>query len=100
MRTKFLFVLLCGTAVAVNAQSEDCNQDVWPRNFGDPIPQGVCIPQGIFNYITRVFDRTDINGDGLEDFICDWNVQPLSDGDSIYLSIYLSTKSGQYILAF
>ena len=86
MRTKFLFVLLCTIAVAANAQDEDCNQEVWPRNFGDPIPQGVCIPQGMFNFISSVYDRTDINSDGLEDFICTWSARPLDDGDSIYLS--------------
>jgi hypothetical protein len=96
MKTKFLFALLCTTAVAANAQDENCNQKVWPRNFGDPIPQGVCIPQGMFNYITAVYDRTDINGDGLEDFICDWNVKPLDDGDSIYVSIYLQNSDSTF----
>lgn len=98
MKTKLLFALLCTIVVTANAQNENCNQKVWPRNFGDPIPQGVCIPSGIFNYITRVFDRTDVNGDGLEDFICDWNVKPLSDGDSIYLSIYLQNPDSTFSL--
>jgi hypothetical protein len=96
MKIKFLFALLCATAVTANAQDEDCNQEVWPRNFGDPIPQGVCIPQGMFNYITYVHGKTDINGDGLEDFICEWNVRPLNDGDTLYVSVYLQNADSTF----
>jgi hypothetical protein len=81
MKIKILFPLLF-CSITATAQGVDCNQKVWPPRRNAPtLPKGICIPQGMFNYITYVRDRTDVNGDGLEDFICKWNAKPLHDGD-------------------
>jgi hypothetical protein len=83
--------------MAVNAQDMDCNQQVWPpRRDAPKLPKGVCIPDGMFNYITYIRPCTDINGDGMEDFICDWNKKPLEDGDSLYISVYLQNPDSTF----
>jgi hypothetical protein len=97
MKRKILCLLLF-CSIAVTAQDVDCNQKVWPprKHTHTYIPQSVCIPEGMFNYITYVYDGIDINGDGLEDFICDWNLKPLHDGDTLYLSVFFQNPDSTF----
>jgi hypothetical protein len=69
------------------AQYTDCNRTVWINRFTNLLPKEVCIPKGNY-HITEVYERIDLNGDGLEDFVFDWNKNPLQDGDTLYVSIY------------
>jgi hypothetical protein len=98
MRRKMLLSLLLLSSMAANAQDMDCNQQVWwiPPRDAPKLPKGVCIPEGMFNYVTYIHKQTDINGDGLDDFICKWNTKPLSDGDTLYLSIYLQNPDSTF----
>lgn len=60
------------------------------------IPPEICLPKGYgFNYIKI---PTDMNGDGLKDLIIDWSKYPVSDGDTIFYSVYKQSKNGKYSL--
>ncbi|MDM8161513.1 hypothetical protein QUH73_16955 [Labilibaculum sp. K2S] len=89
-----LFVLL-SHFLHVNAQNCDCNQKVWLRSFKKLLPKEVCIKQGNY-HITEIYNKVDLNDDGLMDFICDWNRYPLQDGDTIFVSIYIQNIDSTY----
>jgi len=88
-----LIIIACG-AVSV-AQHTDCNRAVWFNRFTNLLPKEVCIPKGNY-HITRVYERTDINEDGLEDFIFDWNKKTLQDGDTLYVTIYAQNQDSTF----
>lgn len=82
-------------SINIFAQNTNCNRSVWINNFTNLLPKEVCIPKGNY-HITRVFDRVDINSDGLEDFIFDWNKNPLQDGDTLYVTIYTQNQDSTF----
>jgi hypothetical protein len=98
MNTKILSLLLLFYCTIATAQNVDCNRKLWRGLDKKDLPEGICIPSGLFNYITYIYNRTDINGDGLEDFICDWDSRPLSDGDTLYVSVYFQNPDSTFSL--
>lgn len=77
------------------AQKNDCNRNVWIERFTKLLPKEVCIRMGNY-HITEVYKKTDINNDGLIDFMFDWNKNPLNDGDTIYVSIYIQKPDSTF----
>lgn len=73
-----------------------CNKSVAIKQWSNLIPKGVCISK---NYlISGVYDNNDFNEDGLNDFIINWNRDPLSDGDTIFTSFYMQIADSTYKL--
>lgn len=77
------------------AQNIDCNRSVWLNRFTKLLPKEVCIQNGNY-HITEVYDKVDLNNDGLEDFIFDWNKDTLQDGDTIYVTIYIQNPDSSF----
>jgi hypothetical protein len=90
----YQIVLLFLTASAI-AQNIDCNRAVWINRFTKMLPKEVCIPKGNY-HITEVYEKIDLNDDGFEDFIFDWNKNPLQDGDTIYVTIYFQNSDSTF----
>ena len=88
MKKYFLLQILLLLSIIVNSQNINCNQSVWIDRFAKLLPKDVCIPQGDY-HITQVYKMADVNSDGLDDFIIDWNKKSLQDGDTLFVSIYL-----------
>jgi len=88
-----LILFLC--SVVSYAQNTDCNRAVWIKEDEKKIPKEICIPNGNY-HITEVYEKVDVNGDGLEDFIFDWNKNPLQDGDTIYVTIYAQNSDSTF----
>src|SRR6218665_329830 len=87
-------IIIARGAVSV-AQHTDCNRAVWFNRFTNLLPKEVCIPKGNY-HITHVYERADINEDGLEDFIFDWNKKTLQDGDTLYVTIYAQNRDSTF----
>lgn len=88
-----LILLLC--EIISYAQNTDCNRAVWIKEDEKKLPKEICIPNGNY-HITEVYEKVDVNGDGLEDFIFDWNKNPLQDGDTIYVTIYTQNSDSTF----
>ncbi|MEM4326149.1 MAG: hypothetical protein QXU40_02515 [Candidatus Pacearchaeota archaeon] len=89
-----LFIIILLHNIIVSAQDTTCNRAVQVKSYEKELPKEVCIPQGYL--ISDIYEKTDINGDSLNDFIFDWNKNPLKDGDTIYVTIYLQNPDGTY----
>ena len=85
-RYALILLLWLSFGTAILAQTADCNRAVWINRFTKLLPKEVCMPKGNY-HITQVYDRVDLNDDGLKDFVFDWNKDTLQDGDSIFVSI-------------
>jgi len=88
-----LILFLC--SIVSYAQNTDCNRAVWIKEDEKKLPKEICIPNGNY-HITEVYEKVDVNGDGLEDFIFDWNKNPLQDGDTIYVTIYTQNSDSTF----
>ncbi|NDV45668.1 hypothetical protein D0T49_01205 [Paludibacter sp. 221] len=97
MKKQFLFLILLLSIAINNAQNVDCNQSVWMNRFKKLLPKDICIPQGNY-HITRIYDTTDVNEDGLDDFIFKWNKNPLDDGDTTFVSVYIQNVDSTFSL--
>lgn len=78
-------------SINIFAQNTNCNRAVWVKEDEKELPKEVCIPKGNY-HVTQVYERVDINSDGLEDFIFNWNKNPLQDGDTLYVTIYTQNQ--------
>jgi hypothetical protein len=88
-------IVLLFLSSVILGQNIDCNRSVWINRFTKLLPKDICIPNGNY-HITEVYNRVDLNEDGLEDFIFDWNRNPLQDGDTIYVTIYLQNPDSSF----
>ena len=88
-----LILFLC--SIVSYAQNTDCNRAVWIKEDEKKLPKEICIPNGNY-HITEVYEKVDVNGDGLKDFIFDWNKNPLQDGDTIYVTIYTQNSDSTF----
>jgi len=91
-------ILLVFISFSCRSQNQvDCNRAVRSDFYSKKIPQGICLKPGYeFSYL---YDRVDVNGDGMKDFITQWRKQNIQDGDTLYLSIYEQVDSAEYELA-
>ncbi len=95
MKKIILFqLILLLSATDVLAQAINCNRSVWVKDDEQKLPKEVCIPQGYL--ISTIYDTTDINGDGLSDFIFKWRRPHLQDGDTLFVSVYTQNKDGSF----
>ena len=80
--------------IIVEAQVTDCNQTVWSAYDAEKIPKNICLPNGYeFLYI---HSSTDVNGDGLNDFIFNWDKVTMLDGDTTFVSVYIQNQDSTY----
>jgi hypothetical protein len=93
-RFYILYLLLC--AISCKAQVNECNKDVLATKNKVLIPLAVCIPKGYI--IDEIHDSTDVNNDGLKEFIFSWRKKQISDGDTIFVSFYNKTNAGYALL--
>jgi len=78
----------------VEAQMLDCNQTVWSNYDAKKIPKDICLSNEYqFLYI---HNPTDVNGDGLDDFIFNWDRISIQDGDTTFVSIYIQNSDSTF----
>ncbi|HEY9007340.1 MAG TPA: hypothetical protein VIM75_14465 [Ohtaekwangia sp.] len=90
---QFILVFLTTTACAQNREA--CNRSVWTKEDAKYLPKEVCIKKGDY-HITQVYKSVDLNGDGLNDFIFDWNKNPLQNGDTIFVTVYIQNRDSTF----
>lgn len=86
-----LFLLFANIACG---QTIECNQLC--RGKQSKIPEDICIPQG--HHIRDIFNKGDVNKDGLNDFIVSHSKVMATDGDTIFVSVYYAVSDGSFIL--
>lgn len=91
---QLLLSLLCWRIS--HAQKEDCNKSTWGEVEKKNMPKEVCIPKG--HLISYVYKSSDVNGDGLNDYIFKWNKSAIKDGDTLFVTIYLQNKDSTFTL--
>ncbi|MDR1974556.1 MAG: hypothetical protein LBQ31_07780 [Bacteroidales bacterium] len=94
MKTIILAILIIANLMTCayaqkNSDSINCNRTVWFDELSQDLPKEVCIPHGyqiLFHY-----DKypTNINGDGLNDYVFQWGKAKLQDGDTLFVSVYI-----------
>jgi hypothetical protein len=89
------FVLLVLTTTACAQNKEVCNRSVWTKGDEKYLPNEVCIKRGDY-HITQVYKRVDLNNDGLNDFVFDWNKNPLQNGDTIFVTVYIQNPDSTF----
>jgi hypothetical protein len=73
----------------------ECNRSVKIDSYLKKMPKEVCLPKGNYQ-VTHIFEKTDINDDGLEDFIFKYSKNPLMDGDTSYVSVYTQNSDSAF----
>jgi len=97
MKTSKLFqitVLLFSIISITIAQEVNCNRNTWIKQDETKLPKEVCIPKGYF--ISNIYESTDINDDGLLDFIFKWRRPELHDGDTLFVTIYTQNPDSTF----
>lgn len=89
-----IVVLLFSIIHVTTAQEFDCNRTTWVKQDEKKIPKGVCIPMGYF--ISNIYESTDVNDDGLSDFIFKWRRPELQDGDTLFVTIYTQNTDSSF----
>lgn len=93
MKTRYLLLsmfLLCQCSSL--AQQSKCNRALiypYPR-LKSKLDSVICIPNGY--HITDIYDDADLNNDGRKDKVVRYQKVKLSDGDTIYYSLYTQKK--------
>jgi hypothetical protein len=87
-----VFFLFVGTWSCSHGQRFQCNQDVRFSSLKNKLDSSICVPKGYI--ITRIDNKWDLNNDSLKDKVVSWQKVKLSDGDTIFYSIYTSGKDG------
>lgn len=67
---------------------------VWVKQDEKKVPKGVCIPAGYI--ISEIFEPTDMNKDSLPDFIFKWRKSNLTDGDTLFVTIYIQNRDSSF----
>lgn len=101
MKIFLYYLLLTGIAPLQYCQAQkvnkNCNRAVKLQEYKKDLIKEVCIPGGYEISMLRTDLRDiDINGDGLGDFIFDWNRPKLKDGDTLFLTVYKMNKDSSY----
>jgi hypothetical protein len=74
-----------------------CNRDVQLKEYKPKLIKEVCIPAGFWISELRTDTQDiDIDGDGLGDFIFDWNKPKLQDGDTLFITVYKQNVDSTY----
>jgi len=74
------------------AQKPNCNKTLRYSNLKSKMDSAICIPQGY--QIMQIYDA-DLNNDGYSDKAIRWQKIKLSDGDTVFYSIYLRNKKNK-----
>lgn len=89
----FLITVLSG--FSQDSLIVECNRSVKISSFLKKMPNEVCLPKGNYQ-VTHIFENTDINEDGYDDFIFKYSKYPLTDGDTSYISVYTQNSDSSF----
>lgn len=88
-RLCILIVLMLCFNNCSTAQESNCNRTLRYNNLKSKLDSAICIPHG---YQIMRIDDVDLNNDGhLDKSVC-WQKIRLSDGDTVFYSIYIRNK--------
>lgn len=73
----------------------ECNRSVKIESYLNKMPKEVCLPKGKY-HVTHIYEKTDINDDGFDDFLFKYSKNPLEDGDTIYVSVYTQNPDSTF----
>lgn len=90
------FVFLFVVYACQSQEQSTCEKSVKYKSLEKLIPKEICLPSNDFEF--QNISITDIDENGLTDFIGEWKLKKLKDGDTIRISIYLQVDSGKYEL--
>jgi hypothetical protein len=101
VKTQIIFTLIIAsltTCLYANKDELDtnCNRTVGSDWLAKDLPKEICIPNGYLISYHRNRYPTDVNEDGLNDYIFSWNKYPISDGDTVFISIYFQQPDSSY----
>jgi hypothetical protein len=88
-------ILLCLCAIYTCSSAQrpaECNRTLRYNFLKSKLDSVICIPNGY--QIMKIFE-TDLNDDGLTDKVVRWQKIKLSDGDTIFHSIYIKMNDGK-----
>jgi hypothetical protein len=63
-----------------------CNQECRLNSFTSKVPIDFCLPEGF--WITQVIDTVDLTADTRNDLILKWRKKSISEGDTIWTTIF------------
>lgn len=90
-----LLIIFLLDLFSCNGQSDtSCFKEVLDNSYKKILPQEICIPNGYI--IDEIYDSTDVNQDGLKEFIFSWRKKEINDGDTIFVSFYKHLPNGKY----
>ncbi|MDR1974555.1 MAG: hypothetical protein LBQ31_07775 [Bacteroidales bacterium] len=79
-----------------NSDSTNCNRSIKFEEWKKNLPKEVCIPHGYRILFPHNQYPTDINGDGLKDYVFKWGKAKLQDGDTLFVSIYTQNADSTF----
>lgn len=86
-----IFVMTLINSVA----QKPCNRRTVAKQYDAVLPREVCLPKGYI--VAAVYDATDVDGDGLRDFIFSWQKEEMQDGDSSFVCIYKRVNDSTFV---
>ena len=86
-----ILALVCSNVCAM-AQPSGCNQSVRYSELKSKLDSSICIPK--LYQIIRVKNDVDLNNDNLIDNVVKYQKINLSDGDTVFYTIYLRQANG------
>jgi len=95
MKGSYLFLSIFLAYSCSVAQDSKCNRKLRYNHLKAKLDSAICIPQG--HQITRIYDA-DLNNDGYSDKAVRWQRIELSDGDTVFYSIYLRNRNDKLSL--
>jgi hypothetical protein len=93
--TRIYLITLIFLAIECGAQVR-CNKEVLVKRYSSLIPKEVCIPKG--HVIDEILHSTDVDFDGKNEFLFSWHKKELSDGDTIFISVYKKVDENKHTL--
>jgi hypothetical protein len=98
---KIILIIICLSTISFCSCCQKpvrlCNRNVELKSYNAKLIKEVCIPNGYWISELRTSTKDiDIDGDGLNDFIFDWNKPKLQDGDTLYVTVYKMNSDSTY----
>lgn len=94
-----LFVVLINDClvIAQNNMMSECNRSVDYPSLLKDLPKDICLRDSK-DQIKYIHKKTDINGDEFDDCIIKYGLIELTDGDTLFTSIYFQNRDSTYTL--
>lgn len=96
MNVNKIIIILLTFSLTYSYGQPPCNRDSKTPQLAKRIPASICLPTG-YNFIFD-YPFMDINGDSIKDKIIEWARNPLNDGDTIFISVYIGDKESNWKL--